>query len=1602
MTLQTVIDAIKFWDQTSPPTGWEMQQVVQGIVSADRNPAFEEAFISYITTLYNQSETMRNLLEAAAQQPIYVAQDKSQPGRTFQPATIDNVDYDPFIAINFGFIGENGWFNEDGTWVAADPELVIAHEFAHRYWQTLGYSDWHDPSGLAEDQNAPDFDNDGDMVRFQNAVAEDMGRLNKLRVSYRIGGSLTNFQENENYTGGQKIDVARQASPGTDLDTSTRSDSSRDLLFGTTGNDVIRSGAGNDFLYADAGDDILDGGDGNDRLFGDVGYDVLIGRSGNDQLAGGDGDDNIDGGSGDDLLIGGSGSDLLFGGPGNDEIWGGDLNEETSIGIDIVDYSDAAKRIKIVLSGDSLIVHDGDGGMDTLHAINEIKGTQKRDLFTLEGSISTEMDTLTIDANGGQGNSPRDTINLSAATSDILLNIDENGEGSILDLDTTGVINLKGFHTSLLGSQQNDIFTDESSGPKHIFGNDGNDQITATGGPAYVDGGSGDDEITGGAYSDALIGGEGDDVLTGGAGSDYLVAGSEGGVGDTLSGGDDHDYLVRGHVMDGGAGNDVIDARGSYPDSAHNYGAIIHFGIGDGHDTIVDDGFQNTPGSYNGEITDPVDGVGEIDFGSISRTDASFIWDANATVEYQSGSRTFYEATGNLAVVIGSTGESILFQNVYGHFYTQSGSSGIYTLDIGLPKLKFVDGNFKNLGDGYLNIPLSLGSTAAYESALSDWSAGTQSGPIDGTSGNDSLAGGNGDDAISAGDGDDEVSLSGGHDSVDGGQGDDTVTFFGSIVGFQLEQITDGIRLTSISGLEGVADVTGVESFYSITDDRSWTLAQMLGRISTTGNDIMIGTDDKDVLFADAGNDTLTGFGGNDTLDGGNGIDQAIYSGDVENYIVASTPAGSMTVIDLIGIEGADRLDNIEEIYFQGSQSTILTNGINSIFGTNYSDNIQGTENSESIHGLDGNDVISAGDGNDFISAGWGSNQIDGGSGVDVVFYEGSSSDYSIRKNVHREIEVDGFPSIGSYDLLTNVEKIYFQGDRVLLSANDIADLVPPEANTIFGSEEDDNLSGGVEDDWIVAGEGVNNVDGGNGNDVSYYEGWSTDFLVRKNQDDTISVTGYNVDDTLVSIEGVYFSGDDVLIQSSHLPLPGTGIDDTIHGSVAGDYLTGADGNDQLYGKAGHDEIYGDAGNDTLHGDAGDDTLFGGSGDDSLYGGSGDDYLVGDAGADYMAGGTGEDGYDVDDVADIVVEEGDEDYDYIDSTVSYVLPDRVEELYLYGEGDLDGTGNGGQNWIWGNDYVNNLFGLAGDDGLYGEDGNDRLTGGQGDDELDGGDGSADVAVYAGLQSSFTIATVNGSVIITDNAPSSDGDEGTDSLSGIEVVEFQGGIQTGISSPIVLDLNGNGVTLADNGQTNVGFDWDGDGIKNQTGWIGKDDGFLFIDRDGNGTVTDAGELSFTSDKDGAKSDLDGLRAFDSNGDGIFSSLDDQFSQFKVWRDKNGNGRVDRKEILSLQKAGVASIDLTGEAVNQNWEWGENITVNTGSFTRTNGTVGSFSDVALSYDTASSQNAAINKAASQLSEAMAGFWDGRGTAAFGKFEALAERGDNFLAVARGGWR
>lgn len=291
--------------------------------------------------------------------------------------------------------------------------------------------------------------------------------------------------------------------------------------------------------------------------------------------------------------------------------------------------------------------------------------------------------------------------------------------------------------------------------------------------------------------------------------------------------------------------------------------------------------------------------------------------------------------------------------------------------------------------------------------------------------------------------------------------------------------------------------------------------------------------------------------------------------------------------------------------------------------------------------------------------------------------------------------------------------------------------------------------------------------------------------------------------------------------------------------------------------------------------------------------------------------------------------------------------------------DLPTSGN---DTIWLANINSTIDALAGDDTIHGGYANDRITGGAGDDMIYGSWGS-DTLVLAGDQSDYSIATVGGAVTITDNAPTVDGNDGTDTISGIETVEFKGAVQVGVSSPIVLDMDGDGVHLVHNRETNVAFDWNKDGLADQTGWISAGDAFLAIDRDGDGTVSGANELSFVDDKAAAKSDLDGLSAFDSNGDGVLSADDQRFSSFLVWQDANSNGIADAGETHTLAEAGVSSIGLSGSAVNRSWGWDDSITVNTGAFTRTDGSIGALSDVAFTYTAAT--------AAQQMVQAMNSF-------------------------------
>ncbi|MBY3486102.1 hypothetical protein HFN77_14670 [Rhizobium laguerreae] len=144
-------------------------------------------------------------------------------------------------------------------------------------------------------------------------------------------------------------------------------------------------------------------------------------------------------------------------------------------------------------------------------------------------------------------------------------------------------------------------------------------------------------------------------------------------------------------------------------------------------------------------------------------------------------------------------------------------------------------------------------------------------------------------------------------------------------------------------------------------------------------------------------------------------------------------------------------------------------------------------------------------------------------------------------------------------------------------------------------------------------------------------------------------------------------------------------------------------------------------------------------------------------------------------------------------------------------------------------------------------------------------------------------------------------------------------------PVLLDLDGDDhVDLRPIDLTNIvaspTFDWDGDGVRDTTAWVGPSDGFLAIDLAADGTagpdgvIDQAKELAFSlwAEQDGQAgsiSDLDGVRlVFDTNHDNVLNADDERWNEFRIWRDANQNGVTDQGELLTMTDAGIKLINL----------------------------------------------------------------------------------------------
>jgi hypothetical protein len=137
------------------------------------------------------------------------------------------------------------------------------------------------------------------------------------------------------------------------------------------------------------------------------------------------------------------------------------------------------------------------------------------------------------------------------------------------------------------------------------------------------------------------------------------------------------------------------------------------------------------------------------------------------------------------------------------------------------------------------------------------------------------------------------------------------------------------------------------------------------------------------------------------------------------------------------------------------------------------------------------------------------------------------------------------------------------------------------------------------------------------------------------------------------------------------------------------------------------------------------------------------------------------------------------------------------------------------------------------------------------------------------------------------------------------------------SPLVIDLDGHGFRFTDV-ETGVEFDIDADGTKEQVAWINPNsqDGFVVLDRDGNGVIQDGSELfgdNTEQPPSEAPNGFAALAVFDStehggNEDGLISGDDEVFEYLQLWIDTDQDGVSQKTELQDLENAGMVSLVL----------------------------------------------------------------------------------------------
>ncbi len=711
-------------------------------------------------------------------------------------------------------------------------------------------------------------------------------------------------------------------------------------------------------------------------------------------------------------------------------------------------------------------------------------------------------------------------------------------------------------------------------------------------------------------------------------------------------------------------------------------------------------------------------------------------------------------------------------------YFLETGTRGV-TVDLGAGTATDTFGNTDRL----------VSIEQAYGSDLADRLTG-------GAATGDLLGGRAGDDLIRGLGGNDMLVGDAGADTLDGGAGSDQVIYF-------LETGTRGVTLDLGAGT--ATDTFGnTDTLISIERAYGSDLADRLTGGAATA-DMLFGRAGNDLIRGLGGNDTLVGDAGADTLDGGTGSDQLAY------FLETGTRG---VTVDLGAGTATDTF---------GDTDTLI--GIVDLHGTNGNDTLRGSSSSaETLNGRDGDDYIDGRDGNDLIYTGEGDDHV-------VVGATLTDARDTVVINGHGNKLITGTGTLGSlysHQIVFSLDEgvVVNLATGIARSANMTLDFTAAlHFLEVVGTAQDDHLIGGNPahdySEWLTGNQGNDTLDGGSGTgNTVVYDGETRNgafnYATQQREYGTrgavvnlatgIATDTYGFTDTLINIDQVRATefvdllignaqangfwglegadtlnggggSDRALYREDALSgglrgvlvdltqgyaIDGFGSRDTlisieeVYGTDFGDRMTGDNANNRLFSYDGDDSLAGGAGNDTLDGGAGNDTLLGGSNDDEIWGGAGNDTIDGGAGNDMVRYFGAERGI-LADLARGIIQDGSGGIDTLTGIEGITGSEHADTLRgaassdrLWGDaGDDQITGAGGNDTLLGGDGSDMLDGGAGNDEIWGEAGNDTIDGGAGNDlvryRLAGAGVAVDLAAGTGT----------------------DGEGGTDRLSGIE-------------------------------------------------------------------------------------------------------------------------------------------------------------------------------------------------------------------------------------------